>query len=115
VDTERLAKSRDVSLRSHGICLPCLGEVVWSRSHGDARERLHAYVFFAANLWDEGLGESVRRALVVAVDDGVPDAGAALDDLRDRGLRSEIFRAVVHRLADLLAEETRRALSAALN
>ena len=115
MDLERLLKSLDVSLCSHGVCVPCLGEVAWSRSHGDARERRRAYVFFAANLWDEGLGESVRRALVVAGHDGVADAGVALDDLQARGLRSEIFQAVVGRLADLLAEETRRAFSAALN
>ena len=70
---------------------------------------------FAPNLWLEGLGETVRRALVVAVHDDVPGAAEALRDLESRGLRSGVFHAVVNRLADQLEKETRRAFDASLN
>jgi hypothetical protein len=115
VDTERLAASLDVTLASHGVCPACLCEVAWDREHGDERAQRRTYAEFAPNLWLEGLGETVRRALVVAAHDGVPGAAAALTDLEARGLRSGIFRAVVNRLADQLARETQRAFDASLN
>jgi hypothetical protein len=115
VDAERLAAALDVSLASRGVCPACLCEIAWERGHGDEREQRRAYADFAPNLWFEGLGETVRRALVVAAHDDVPGAAAALTDLEARSLRSGIFRAVVHRLADELDRETRRAFDASLN
>jgi len=115
VDAESLAASLDVTLASHGVCPACLFEVAWDRAHGDERAQRSSYAVFAPNLWLEGLGETVRRALVVASHDGAPGAAAALTDLDARGLRSGIFRAVVNRLADQLAQETQRAFDASLN
>ena len=115
MDTDRLAAALDVSLASHGVCPACLCEIAWQRGHGDEREQRHVYSVFAPNLWLEGLGETVRRALVVAAHDAVPGAAAALADLEARSLRSTIFRAVVHRLADQLEAATRRAFDASLN
>jgi hypothetical protein len=115
VDAERLAAALDVSLASRGVCPACLCEIAWDRVHGDEREQRRTYAEFAPNLWLEGLGETVRRALVVAAHDDVPGAAAALTDLETRGLRSAVFRAVVNRLADQLEKETRRAFDASLN
>jgi hypothetical protein len=115
VNADRLAAALDVSLSSHGVCPACLCEIAWQREHGDKREQRHVYSVFAPNLWLEGLGETVRRALVVAAHDEVPGAAAALADLEARSLRSAIFRAVVNRLADQLETETRRAFDASLN
>jgi hypothetical protein len=115
VDDTQLAAALDVSLASHGVCPACLCEIAWDRAHGDARDQRRSYAAFAPNLWLEGLGETVRRALVVAVHDDLPGAAEALRDLESRGLRSGVFHAVVNRLADQLEKETRRAFDASLN
>lgn len=91
MDTDRLAASLDVSLASHGVCPACFCEIAWDREHSDARVQRRTYAEFAPNLWLEGLGETVRRALVVAAHDDVPGAAEALADLESRGLRSGVF------------------------
>src|SRR3954467_14407669 len=115
MDAERLAASLDVTLGSHGVCPACLCEVASDRAHGDERAQRRTYAEFAPNLWLEGLGETVRRALVVAAHDPGPGAEAAQSARRAPRPPSGIFRAVVNRLADQLARETQRAFDASLN
>jgi hypothetical protein len=69
----------------------------------------------ASTLWVEGLGEVVRDAVERRALSGIADAADALLDLEDRGFRSRIFRAVVHRLARELADDARRTYLASLN
>lgn len=107
-----LAAELSVGLGSHGICYPCLGLVADELASGEGREAEHWVV---PTLWAEGLGITVTAAVERAVGLDVPDAAAARDDLRARGCRSGIFRAVVRRLARELERETRDAFAASLN
>jgi len=107
-----LAAKLSVGLGSHGVCYPCLGLVADERAAGDGREAEHWVV---STLWAEGLGISVTAAVERAVELDLPDAAAARDDLRARGCRSGIFRAVVRRLARELEQETQRAIGVSLN
>lgn len=105
-DAAPLAAKLSVGLGSHGVCFPCLGMVADER----AAER-----WVAPTLWVEGLGVTVTAAVERAVELDLTDASAARDDLRARGCRSGIFRAVVRRLARELEEEAQRARAASLN
>ena len=67
------------------------------------------------NLWAEGLGGPVEDALHSAARRGVPDAPEALRDFEARGPRSDIFKAIVRRLAEDLKEEVDRTYRASLN
>ena len=111
----RLARALDVGLASHGVCTACLGMVAMELERGDERAARSVTHWVVATLWAEGLGGPVEDALHSAVRKSVPDARAALCDFEDRGPRSEIFRAVVRRLADELKEETHKAYLASLN
>jgi hypothetical protein len=113
MDVDDLARRLSVGLGSPGICLPCLGEVAHILETDPKRRR--GETWFMTTLWAEGLGVSVTAAVERAVAIGIADAGEAQDDLRARGPRSAIFRATVRRLARELAEETRRAMEAAMN
>jgi hypothetical protein len=112
VDITSLARRLDVGLGSHGVCYPCLGAVAFELDEGGdgSMER-----WVVPTLWIEGLGVTVTAALERAVVLGCPDAEEAMADLRSRGPRSLIFRAVVRRLAQELAAETKRRMQAALN
>jgi hypothetical protein len=107
-----LAAKLSVGLGSHGVCYPCLGEVAWELAH-ETGHRVEHWV--APTLWAEGLGVTVTVAVERAVALDLADALAARDDLRARGCRSGIFRAVVRRLACDLEQETQRAVTASLN
>jgi hypothetical protein len=108
-----LAAKLSVGLGSHGVCYPCLGLVADELAAGDGgREAEHWVV---PTLWTEGLGLTVTAALERALELELPDAVPARDDLRARGCRSGIFRAVVRRLARELEQETKRAFAASLN
>ena len=63
----------------------------------------------------EGLGGPVEDALRGASRRGVPHARAALRDFEARGPRSDIFRAIVRRLAEDLKEEVDRTYRVSLN
>lgn len=99
MDADELAHRLDVNLNSDGICLPCLYE--FSQS-GDT--------WFVVTLWQEGLGETVATALGAIV--GAEDLRR---DFKARGCRSEIFRAVMRKLAHEIEEDSRRALAAIWN
>ena len=107
-----LAEKLSVGLGSHGVCYPCLGLVADELTAGDGRE---AERWVVPTLWAEGLGITVTAAVERAVELELLDAAAARDDLKARGCRSAIFRAVVRRLARELEQETQRALAASLN
>jgi hypothetical protein len=112
MDADQLALRLDVNLRSRGVCYPCLGEVAHNLK---TRKRRGGEIEFVGNLWAEGLGESVAFAVGSAVARGLPGALEAQQDLASRGRRSDIFRAVVRRLALELDQETQRAFAAWLN
>jgi hypothetical protein len=99
MDADELAERLDVDLRSDGVCLPCLYE--YSRS-GDT--------WFVVTLWQEGLGETVASALRA-----VPGAEELKRDFASRGCRSDIFRAVMRKLARRIDEDARRATAAIWN
>jgi hypothetical protein len=99
VDADELAQQLDVSMHSEGVCLPCLYE--FSRS-GDN--------WFVVTLWQEGLGDTVAAALRT-----VPGAEELKRDFTSRGCRSELFRAVMRKLAREIQEDARRAMAARWN
>jgi hypothetical protein len=105
-DAAPLAAKLSVGLGSHGVCYPCLGLVALE---------CEAERWVAPTLWVEGLDVTVSAAVERAVELGLADAVEARDDLRGRGCRSGIFRAVVRRLARELEQETLRATAASLN
>jgi hypothetical protein len=99
VDADELAERLDVNLHSDGVCLPCLYE--FSRS-GDN--------WFVVTLWQEGLGETVASALRV-----LPGEEDLKRDFERRGCRSEVFRAVMRKLAREIEEDSKRARAAPWN
>jgi hypothetical protein len=110
-----LAKTLEIGLRAPGLCLACLLVVAYELESGNARGIAGAITFIAPNLWEEGFHAPVALALEQAARDGVPDADRALRDFEQRGVRSAIFRAVVRRLAEELAEEVERDFGAMRN
>jgi hypothetical protein len=112
----RLARSLEVGLGARGVCTACLGMVALEIDHGaDERSIAAAIRMVVPNLWAEGLRGPVEDALHGAVRRGLPAADEALRDFQDRGPRSDIFKAVVRRLAKELSEEVHRAHLASLN
>jgi CTP:molybdopterin cytidylyltransferase MocA len=99
MEIDDLASRLDVNLHSPGICYPCLSEFGRSGDH-----------WFVVTLWAEGLGRSVAAALRAH-----PEAAEAQRDFDDRGCRSDIFRAVVRRLARDLDEHAKKATAATWN
>ena len=112
---QRLARMLQVGLGAHGVCRACLGMVAMELGRGHDRAAGRTLRWVAVTLWAEGLGEPVEDALRRAERRGLPDAQAALRDFEERGPRSEIFRAVVRRLAEELEEEVQRTYLASLN
>src|SRR5690348_10907573 len=115
VRLSKLARELRVGLNAHGVCSACLGMVAMELEHGDERSAWQTLRWVAVTLWAEGLGEPVEVALRQAMRRDVPDSREALRDFEERGPRSEIFRAVVYRLAQELEEEVRRTYLASLN
>jgi NAD(P)-dependent dehydrogenase (short-subunit alcohol dehydrogenase family) len=99
MDADELARRLDVSLHSPGVCLACLDEYAQS---GDN--------WFVVTLWQEGLGDTVAAALRA-----VAGADELKRDFASRGCRSDLFRAVMRKLAREIEEDARRALAAIWN
>jgi hypothetical protein len=99
VDADELAQQLAVNLHSPGVCLPCLYE--FSRS-GDS--------WFVVTLWQEGRGDTVASALRTA-----PGAEELKRDFAARGCRSELFRAVMRKLAREIEKDARKARAAIWN
>ena len=81
----------------------------------DRRAAAGRITVVAPTLWAEGLDRPVQEALERKVSAGVAGALEALQDFENRGFGSGIFRAVVRRLAEELAEDMQRAYLASLN
>jgi hypothetical protein len=111
----RLARSLGVGLHARGVCPACLGMVAMELEHGDSRSVAGTIRMVVPNLWAEGLGVPVEDALHSATRKGLPHAREALRDFEARGPRSDIFRAIVRRLAEDLKEEVDRTYRASLN
>lgn len=111
----RLARSLDVGLGTRGVCTACLGMVAMELARGDERAAGRTLRWVVATLWAEGLDRPVADALHGAVRKGVPDAREALRDFEARGPRSDVFRAVVYRLAQELDQGVKRSYLASLN
>ena len=110
----RLAQKLRIGLDSDGVCTACLSFVAFALDGDDERKVAGEITRIAPVLWDEGLGDVVRRALQhVAPENG--EAGLALRFLDAERERSSIFRAVVLRLAVEAREEVRRIERASLN
>jgi len=109
-----LAARLAVDLQSPGVCPACLSFVALALEKGDERRIAGQIRMAAPTLWDEGLGDAVRLALEPAARRG-GDEAEALRDLDARAEGSRVFRAVVRRLAEELAEDVRRAHLASLN
>ncbi len=110
---EILATRLDVAL-DRGICRACLSVVALAIREGTAAQVRGQLCSIAPNLWYEGLAEVALAAVSDAVEQGVPDASAALSELEARGARSGVARAIVRRLAvELLRhDEMERRLAA---
>jgi hypothetical protein len=109
-----LARQLRVGVHSPGVCVACLSFVAFADA-GDERAIRREIAGIAGTLWLEGFGESVRSALEIAVRDGVDGAVEARRDLEARSCRSDIFCAVIRRLAHELREHERRSYYASLN
>ncbi len=111
----RLARRLGVGLQARGVCPACLGMVAMEIEFGDDPSVARTVRMVVPNLWAEGLGAPVEDALHSATRRGVPDAREALRDFEARGPRSDIFKAIVRRLAEDLKEEVDRTYRASLN
>ena len=101
-----LACSLDLDVDSSGVCLACLSFVSFPLDLGQERVARSWARRMARDLWEDGLADPLLAALARANDDGVPDAEAALLDVRTRGPRSPVVHAVVLRLAAELVERS---------
>lgn len=106
---DSLASRLDVDLDS-GICHACLSFVSFALDEGDPAEIARQLRRMTPDLWHDGLAEPALAAARRARDRGVPDAVAALDDLEQKGGRSQIARSIVRRLAGELSRRSRQEL-----
>jgi len=100
-----LAAELDLDVDTIGICHACLSFVSVPLADGHEEAARREARRMAPDLWEEGLAEPVLAALERARADGVPGAEGALLDVRARGPRSAVVRAIVLRLAADLAAE----------
>src|SRR2546430_16993975 len=98
-DAHAVAQALDLDIDASGICRACLASVGFPLDGGDAREVRRALSFFTPLLWDEGLERAAREALERGRQTGIPNAEAALADVRANGSRSRVVKALVIRLA----------------
>ena len=94
---------RELDVRALPACPLCLFDVAWMLSEG---QRVHpSTVTRTVNwVWLE-IDRALPRLVLKARMREVPGAEEALADLDRRGVRSTVTRAVVVRLAELMAEE----------
>lgn len=102
----------ELDLMSSGVCLPCLTFVAFPLDSGDEREARREARRLAPELWADGLEETTLPALEHARAEGIPGAAAAILDVRRHGARSEVVRAIVWRLAQLMVEDMHRRTAA---
>jgi hypothetical protein len=92
---------------NRGICHACLCFVSFALDGGDQAEVARQTRHMTPELWHDGLAEQALASVRRAVEQGVPDAEAALADLERSGGRSGVARAIVRRLAADLSRRTR--------
>jgi hypothetical protein len=90
-----------------GVCHLCLLFVCDALDRGDPRATAGELRRTTPDLWYDGLAGPALAAVRRAVAAGTPDADAALADLEQRGARSAVARAIVRRLAEMLAARAR--------
>ena len=111
----RLARRLGVGLHARGVCPACLGMVAMKLEFGDDPSVARTIRRVVPNLWAEGLGGPGEDAVHSTKRRGGPGAPEALRDFEARGPRSDIFKAIVRRLAEDLKEEVDRTYRASLN
>jgi hypothetical protein len=99
-EAAELASALDLDVNDMAICLACLSTVCFELGSGDGRKIAGAITRVAPDLWAEGLELPVRLALRRARERGVPNAGDAARDVKERGPSSRTVRAIIRRLAD---------------
>ncbi len=107
---DALAAQLDLDVDDLAICHACLSFVSFVIDSGDEREVRSWTRRIAPDLWAEGLAEPARMALRRARARGVKDADEAIRLVEERGPRSSVVHAIVHRLAAELSERAERNL-----
>jgi hypothetical protein len=102
---KELAERLELELYGSGVCLACLTFVAFPLDSGDERTARREARKLAPDLWAEGLELTTMLALETARRDGVPGAPEAIEEVRRDGWRSEVVRAIVWRLAELMVED----------
>ncbi len=104
---DQLAAHLELSVHDIGICHACLSFVSFAIDKGDERDIRRETNRMTPDLWADGLDVPLKMALARAQERGVPNAGAALADVEERGPRSAIAKAVVRRLGAELADHAK--------
>jgi hypothetical protein len=108
MEIEKIVDSLGLDLFTAGVCLPCLTFVAFPLDSGDERTARREARKLAPELWADGLEATTLAALERSRADGVAGAAAAILDVRRHGTRSEVVRAIVWRLAELMVEDMHR-------
>jgi hypothetical protein len=93
-----------------GICHACLSFVSSALEDGEPREIARELRRVTVDLCLDGLDRQALRSVEQACGLGLPNADEALADLRQRGGKSHVARAIVRRLAEELSVRTRTEL-----
>ena len=93
-----------------GICHACLSFVSVALEVGEPREITREVRRVTVDLWDDGLDRQAVTSAEQACGLGLPNANQGLADLRERGGKSLLARAIVRRLAEELSARARNAL-----
>jgi hypothetical protein len=107
---QRLAAELDLDVNEVGICHACLSFIAFPLEAGDEAEVDRALRTFVPILWEEGLALPLEAALERGRRRGIAGASDAIVDVRSRGARAAIVRAVVRRLASDLTLQSREHL-----
>ena len=93
-----------------GICHACLSFVSFALDAGEPREIARELRRVTVDLWDDGLDRQALAFVEQACGLGLANANQGLADLRERGGKSLLARAIVRRLAEELSARARNAL-----
>ncbi|HZC30270.1 MAG TPA: hypothetical protein VE261_02055 [Gaiellaceae bacterium] len=104
MNADAVADALELDVDDVPICLACLSFVSFAIDSGDEREIRRWTMTMTPDLWEEGLALPARLAVERAAARGVAGAADALAELRARGPRSRVARAIVRRLNAQLSE-----------
>lgn len=102
-----VARALGLEQQALQLCVMCLFGVSTALRRGDPRELRSALRFFVPLLWEEGLEQPLRAALLQAVAAGLPDAAEAAGDVDRYGPACRVTKAVVRLLAEQQLRELR--------